>query len=306
MRQSHILVITCCLLLAASMPHDEPSSCLLQQQSSPLQRTVLAQAGREDPHHGNSNEDKDSEDGSHSDHASNDNHGKDDKSDKPEGNNGNNNNYNDDSDNSDGQSNNDESEGSNKTEKKMQDNAPEEMEDSPLASLRLELRLPTSLQDLKETKGPLSQFLERLARTLADVAKIPAERVDVLGVRGAYSDSGVLLLEKDLKASLSDGPVRAEERKYSIVDLEILPSTHVSELSPKGVYELLKDQLSNKDSELKRGPLKDYLLGARLNMRSGVEGLLPHEMIEPNKAGSLTMTLPFLMIVATFLLSVLL
>jgi len=152
-------------------------------------------------------------------------------------------------------------------------------EDTPGASLRLELWLPIPIADLKGTKkGPLKVFLETVQTEFATAANVSVKRLDMLGVRGEYTDEGVLsFFARDVKASLQESPVVAEEISHSIVDLEVLPATRAEDPSPQDILRVLREQIGKEDSPLMKGPLKDTLTEARLVIRQGVEGLLPHD-----------------------------
>lgn len=272
------LLLVCPLLLAAVVSQEEPNACLLQQGSSPLQRAVLVQEVRQHPtEHGDSNgkyadnagqepgagENDGSKDGEKPNKESakeeekktpDEKHGE--KSEKKEG-----------------------EEGRRRRRKEKQGGA-EEKQDEDLTSLRLELRLHVSVGALKGTQGSLPVFLDRLQKALVKAASIPDDRLDVLGIRGEYSDEGVLL--EEVKASLSDSPVLAERADggKSTVDLEVLPGADPKQPSPRDVFSLWKEQLKDKDSPLMKGPLKGIFLRAKLAERAGVEGLAPHHAEE--------------------------
>jgi len=263
---SHILTALW-LLLGAAIAHEEPSSCLLQKEGSQLQRAVLEQEVRQEPEHSEKHgESADSEasDGDKKD-STNEKEGKESKDDEK-------------TSKSEGKGN--EPEGSNETKEGGDDN----VKDAPLASMRLELRLPIPIEDLKGSKGPLDVFLGKLRKSLAHTAGIPLDRVDILGIRGGYSDEGVSFQEKQLKASPQESSQLAGEVGHSTVDIEVLPGIHFNDLSPKAVFTVWKEALKRSDSPLRKGPMKDYVLGATLSEREGVEGLLPHEAVHPNGA----------------------
>jgi len=302
------------LLLAAAVSREEPNACLLQQASSELQRAVLPLEQRQEPtdgdegeeshghhggegkaahgHHGDKEPDLGSGKGDgdsepESDHGlggpdhpglrtdkEESKHGHDDHPDKKkeESKHGH-----EDQNEREPEKKHHEKPGRGGHEKK---NKPKEkQEDSPLASLRAELRLHIAISDLKGAEGGLQLFLKRLRTELAKAADIPIDRLDVLGIRGEYSDEGVSLFSKDIKASLQESPVLGDGKgsSRSIVDLEILPGTQPSELSPKGVYDSWKEQLRQKDSKLRKSPLKSLLLGATFGLNEGVEGYMPPE-----------------------------
>lgn len=178
----------------------------------------------------------------------------------------------------------------------------EEEEAAPGASLRLELWLPISINDLKsDKKGPMSVFLDTLQRELARVANVSAKRFDMLGVRGEYTGEGVLsFFARDVKASLQEGPVVAIEttQSQSIVDLEVLPATQADDVSPKAILSQIEEQLADEDSSLMKGAMKDSLKGAKVNINQGVEGLLPRDQSgAPRRCSRLPPLLFFAMVV---------
>jgi len=155
-----------------------------------------------------------------------------------------------------------------------------DVEDAPLASLRLELRLATPIGKLKDKEDPLPDFIKQLRKELAEAANIPVERLDILDVRGGYADEEELsLLAKSIKSSVHDFPVLLEKRAdgHSTIDIEVLPGAEPSDATPKDVYLVLKEQLAEKDSKLRQGKLKDVLKDAELTVQEGTEGLIPHD-----------------------------
>lgn len=277
--QRLILIALTILLARAAQETAEPGSCLLQTRQGnggEVQQAALAEKSRQDPAHdldlgdsandeaagaNENDDDKPTEKEKKDDHASKKHGDSEDKDNKEKG-----------KDEKDG--------GHDKPKKKKKEAAGDDLdEDSPGASLRLELWLPVPISDLKSTKkGPLNVFLDTLQEELSAAAHVEVKRLDVLGVRGEYADEGVLsFFARDVKASLQEGPVVAEEISHSIIDLEVLPATQASDPSPQHILRVLRDELVKEDSSLMTGPLKDTLRGARLVIRQGVEGLLPHE-----------------------------
>merc|ERR1719265_2623156 len=63
--------------------------------------------------------------------------------------------------------------------------------DAPLApapSTLLELRIPTSLENLQGSKyGPLSTFLDKIQSELAKAGHLNIERLQLLSIRGEYT-----------------------------------------------------------------------------------------------------------------------
>jgi len=301
MRMQSLLLIAWTLLLAAGVPEEaEPGACLLQRSSSEVQRAALVQKGRQDPAHdlGNSNEEggdaaNNTEEGESSDKreeekeppAKENDEKQKDEDDKDKDNQDETKKEKDAGKHDKDKKDDEEKHGEHgdKGKKKETDDGEEsnELEETPGASLRLELWLPIPISDLKDKdkKGPLPVFLETLQKQFAEAANVSIKRLDMLGVRGEYSDDGVLsFFARDVKASLQDSPVVAEEvDSHSIIDVEVLPATQTEDPSPQDILRVLREELSKEDSSLMKGSLKDTLTGARIIIRKGVEGLLPHD-----------------------------
>lgn len=297
--QQKLILIAWTLLLATAVPEvAEPGSCLLQTRQGSggeVQQAALVEKTRQDPAHdlGNSgnneaaganendNDEPEKKDEGHAKHGD---------SEKKHG----------------GEKSKDDDEKEEKKDgchdkpiKKKKDGESADIdEDAPGASLRLELWLPVPISDLKSTKkGPLNVFLDTLQEELSAAAHVSIKRLDVLGVRGEYADEGVLsFFARDVKASLQEGPVVAEEISHSIIDLEVLPATQASDPSPQHILRVLRDELVKEDSSLMTGPLKDTLRGARLVIRQGVEGLMPHEKSAASLHGLRSISLAFIAI----------
>lgn len=309
---SHIFLV-CQLLLVAAVSNEEPSACLLQRRTTPLEQVLIQHERIRKP-------DKDEEEAAANVNNANNAEGKEDEQSSSEGSKEKKEEATeegekeekdskgtkvkdldkDEEENDEGE--NDEKDIKGKKDKKSgkdeEDNEEDEKKDKNTQkgdiseekkgtnghtnseSLRLELRLHTSIHDLKDSMGPLTDFMGTLQKALAKAAGITTDRLDVLGVRGEYeSDEGATsFFEKDLKASLAEGPVLVEVTSggKSIVDLEVLPATEKSDLAPHDVFSTLKEELGRKDGPLMKGLLKDVLQGAKLKERGGVDGFEPH------------------------------
>lgn len=262
------ILLACPVLLAAALSQEEPNACLLQQGSSPVQRAVLLQDTRQHPSEHADHEASKGEESGHEDNKEKpQKHEKEEESTHVEKS---------------------EKHGEKKEKKKQKWSHKEAekhkrqhgVEDEDLTSVRLELRLYVGVSDLKGTEGSLPVFLDRLEKVLVKAAGIPKDRLDVLGIRGEYTDEGVFL--EEVKSSLSDSPKLAKRTDLgrSTIDLEVLPGADSSQPSPRAVYALWKDQLKRKDGPLMGGPLKGIFKGAKLAEKHGVEGLAPHHAQE--------------------------
>jgi hypothetical protein len=147
-----------------------------------------------------------------------------------------------------------------------------------LSTVRLELHLQISEKKLEEKFG-LAEFNDALKSEMATAAGIEPGRLEILGVRGSFPDAPISLVEQDIKASLQDTPILAQIQQksdgHSIVDIEVLPGSQPSDLSPKGVFAKLSEELANRKSRLRKSSLKEVLKDAELIKLDGVDGMWP-------------------------------
>jgi len=139
------------------------------------------------------------------------------------------------------------------------------LEFDPMALMRIELHLQSSLKSIhKSHQGGLPMFLEVLRLELSKAARLPIERISLLGARGSY-----LKLSQN---SLVDVSMLEAEHGESIIDFEVLPGKFYSDRSPHAVFEDLKDTVHDKSSKLMKGPLKGFLHGASVVLGNTLRG----------------------------------
>lgn len=151
------------------------------------------------------------------------------------------------------------------------------------ADMMVELRIPTTLQDIQQSKrGPLSAFLDVVQTELAKAGMLSIDRLQLLGIRGEYTrvplnKSDTSVLEKNNGIGGGDRGVgsfsydlyrngETMANQYVIVELGIVPGSKGSSLepAPEGILKSWKNQLVTPGSTLLGGPLGEILHGASI------------------------------------------
>jgi len=154
---------------------------------------------------------------------------------------------------------------------------------------RLELHIPRSLETIHDgPQGPLGKFIDTVRDQFCQAVGVPLERLKVLGVRGedvAFGTTGVrnntmvsillqagprvgALMQESSSRSTVKGPVSTcwwRKSRCSIVDLEALQRSNISEPTTSAIIEAWEDQLGEPQSYLMRGPLSQILRRATLS-----------------------------------------
>lgn len=141
----------------------------------------------------------------------------------------------------------------------------------PGAGLLLELHLPkVTLRELHtSSRGSLAQFLLEVREELGKGAKVQESRLSILGIHGRYKrydSEGYFRMKSDRTDHMANSQHLEEE---VVVRFEILPGWS-SDVDPRSAMNVLKEQLSDSDSSMMKGPLATILLNSTVTLSSPV------------------------------------
>jgi len=143
----------------------------------------------------------------------------------------------------------------------------------PGAGLVVELHMPkVTLRELhSSSRGSLAEFLSEVRKELGKGAEVQESRLSILGIHGRYkrsNDDGFFRLHSTHISGGMGHMVGSEHMQEEVVvRFEILPGW-AQDPDPQSALNVLKQQLSSPDSELKRGPLGLTLANATVQLSS--------------------------------------
>jgi len=140
--------------------------------------------------------------------------------------------------------------------------------------LLTELHLPhVTLRQLHtKSKGSLARFLLDLRKELSSATSVEEERLNIIGIQGQY---------QRMDAIDGDEPVRVNEEV--LVRMELMDPESKEEKKPLDVITKIRDELLP-GGALTKGPLKDQLTNATINLSSATT--LSAQHIEAERRGA--------------------